>query len=45
MMKFACENAVTQVDELKDFDLEGYYFVEKLSNEQNFVFRRDNNLF
>lgn len=42
MMKFACENLLTQVDELKDFDLEGYYFVEKLSDESNLVFRRDN---
>lgn len=42
MMKFACENRLSQVDELKDFDLEGYYFVENLSDERNFVFRRDN---
>ncbi|MFW2177423.1 MULTISPECIES: peroxide stress protein YaaA [unclassified Moraxella] len=42
MVRYACENGVQTVDELKDFDLDGYYFVENASSSTELVFRRDN---
>lgn len=41
MVKFACQNNITHLDDLKNFDLEGYYFVENLSNNHDWVFRRN----
>lgn len=42
MVRYACQNNITNVQDLKNFDLEGYYFVADLSDELNWVFRRDN---
>ncbi|WP_394261505.1 peroxide stress protein YaaA [Moraxella boevrei] len=42
MVRYACENQLTTVDELKNFDSDGYYFVENLSDDKQLLFRRDN---
>ncbi|WP_066802856.1 peroxide stress protein YaaA [Moraxella oblonga] len=41
MARFACVNNIQNPNELKDFDMEGYYFDEKSSNHDEWVFRRD----
>ncbi|ELA08712.1 hypothetical protein MOMA_09141 [Moraxella macacae 0408225] len=42
MVRYACENQLTHVDELKNFALDGYYFVEEFSDSKQLLFRRDN---
>lgn len=41
MVKYAADNKITQAEDLKNFDLAGYYYVEELSDEHNWTFRRD----
>ncbi len=41
MCRFAIENRITQADDLKGFNLEGYYFSEEQSEGDNWVFLRD----
>lgn len=41
MARFACVNNIQNPDELKGFDMEGYYFDEKASSHDEWVFRRD----
>lgn len=40
MSRFAIQNGITDAEELKAFDLEGYYFNNQLSQENNWVFTR-----
>lgn len=42
MVKFACENNLQQVEDLKGFDLEGYRFMADVSSRTEYVFRRMN---
>ncbi|WP_322003096.1 peroxide stress protein YaaA [Marinobacter alexandrii] len=41
MCRFAIENRITQADDLKGFNLDGYYFSEEQSEGDNWVFLRD----
>ncbi|HET8849074.1 MAG TPA: peroxide stress protein YaaA, partial [Marinobacter sp.] len=41
MCRFAIENRITQASDLKGFNLEGYAFSEEQSDENNWVFLRD----
>lgn len=41
MCRFAIENRITQADDLKGFNLNGYYFSEEQSEGDNWVFLRD----
>ena len=41
MCRFAIENRITQADDLKGFNLDGYYFSEEQSEGNNWVFLRD----
>ncbi len=41
MVKYACDNQLTAVEQLKDFNLAGYYYCDDLSDETNWIFRRD----
>lgn len=41
MTRFACINNIQNPDDLKDFDMEGYYFDERASSHDEWVFRRD----
>lgn len=41
MARFACVNNIQNPDDLKDFDMEGYYFDERASSHDEWVFRRD----
>ena len=43
MVRFAAENQLTQVEELKAFNLEGYKFVDHASSSTEYVFRREVN--
>ncbi len=38
MVRYICEHQIEKVDEIKKFDLEGYYFNEALSSEDEWVF-------
>ncbi len=40
MCRFMTENALTNPEDLKAFDLEGYFFRQELSNENEWVFAR-----
>ena len=40
MARYAAENAITQPQALKDFDVDGYAYQSKLSDERSWVFRR-----
>lgn len=40
MVKFAAENQLTDSEQLKQFNLEGYQYCESASNEKTWVFRR-----
>jgi cytoplasmic iron level regulating protein YaaA (DUF328/UPF0246 family) len=40
MTRFIIKNRITNPEELKFFDLEGYYYQEELSNAEQFVFVR-----
>jgi len=41
MCRYAIQNRITQADDLKGFNLEGYYFSEEQSDNNNWVFLRD----
>lgn len=41
MVRFAAENQLTQVEDLKAFNLEGYKFVDHASSSTDYVFRRE----
>ncbi|WP_372965558.1 peroxide stress protein YaaA [Marinobacter sp.] len=41
MCRYAIQNRITQVDDLRGFDLDGYYFSEEQSDKNNWVFLRD----
>ena len=41
MCRYAIQNQITQADDLKGFNLEGYYFSEDQSDKNNWVFLRD----
>ncbi len=41
MCRFAIENRISQADDLKGFNLDGYYFSEEQSEGNNWVFLRD----
>ncbi len=41
MVKYAADNKLTKAEQLKDFDLAGYYYVDKLSDDKTWTFRRD----
>ena len=40
MCRYAIQNRITQADDLKGFNLEGYYFSEEQSDNNNWVFLR-----
>ena len=40
MTRFIMKNRITQVNDIKHFENEGYYFNENLSNKSSFVFTR-----
>lgn len=42
MVRFAAENQLTNAEDLKAFDWEGYQFVENASSSTDYVFRRTN---
>jgi len=41
MVKYAADNKLTNAKQLKAFDLAGYYYVDELSDDKTWVFRRD----
>ena len=41
MVKYAADNKLTNVGQLKQFDLAGYYYVDELSDDKTWTFRRD----
>lgn len=41
MVNFACKNNITHPDDLKNFDMAGYYFDQKASSDDEWVFKRD----
>ncbi|KEF31736.1 UPF0246 protein YaaA [Marinobacter nitratireducens] len=41
MCRYAIQNHITQADDLKAFNLEGYYFSEEQSDTNNWVFLRE----
>lgn len=41
MCRYAIQNRITQADDLKAFNLEGYYFSEEQSDTNNWVFLRE----
>ena len=41
MCRYAIQNRITQADDLKGFNREGYYFSEEQSDNNNWVFLRD----
>ena len=41
MVKYAADNKLTNVGHLKQFDLAGYYYVDELSDDKTWTFRRD----
>ncbi|MCH4247229.1 MAG: peroxide stress protein YaaA [Acinetobacter populi] len=41
MSRFIIQNRLTQPEQLKAFDLDGYYFDEENSNASEYVFKRD----
>lgn len=41
MVKYAADNKLTHAEQLKQFDLAGYYYVDELSDDKTWVFRRD----
>ena len=40
MIRFIIQNKITDVEDLKGFDIEGYYFSPKLSNDNDWIFIR-----
>ena len=43
MVKYAADNKLSKAEQLKKFDLAGYYYCEDMSDEKTWVFRRDEN--
>jgi hypothetical protein len=43
MARYAIENRIEKVENIKNFDKEGYRFAPEVSTERRFVFRRDAN--
>ncbi|MGM0768853.1 MAG: peroxide stress protein YaaA [Pseudomonadota bacterium] len=41
MCRYAIANGITQADDLKGFNLDGYYFCEEQSDQNNWLFLRD----
>ncbi|AWT48657.1 peroxide stress protein YaaA [Psychrobacter sp. YP14] len=41
MVRYAADNKITKAEDLKQFDLAGYYYVDELSDDKTWVFRRD----
>ena len=41
MVKYAADNKLTNAEQLKEFDLAGYYYVDSESDDKTWVFRRD----
>ena len=41
MVNFAAKNNITDPEDLKKFDSDGYYFDEALSTDTEWVFKRD----
>ena len=41
MVKYAADNKLTNAEQLKQFDLAGYYYVNELSDDKTWTFRRD----
>ena len=41
MVKYAADNKVTNAEQLKQFDLAGYYYCADVSDDKTWVFRRD----
>ena len=41
MVKYAADNKLTNAEQLKQFDLAGYYYVDELSDDKTRTFRRD----
>ena len=41
MVKYAADNKLTSAEQLKDFNLAGYYYVDELSDDKTWTFRRD----
>ena len=41
MVKYAADNQLTNAEQLKQFDLAGYYYVDELSDVKTWTFRRD----
>jgi len=41
MVKYATDNKLTNAEQLKDFDLAGYYYCEAASDDKTWTFRRD----
>lgn len=41
MVKYAADNKLTDAEQLKKFDLAGYYYVDELSDDKTWTFRRD----
>ncbi|MDO4434441.1 MAG: peroxide stress protein YaaA [Alysiella sp.] len=42
MVRYAAQNQIENVEQLKNFDLEGYQYCEAASSENEWVFRRNN---
>lgn len=40
MVRYAAQHQLTDPNQLKDFNLDGYHFVQKVSDDTNWVFRR-----
>lgn len=41
MVKYAADKKLTNAEQLKQFDLAGYYYVDELSDDKTWAFRRD----
>jgi cytoplasmic iron level regulating protein YaaA (DUF328/UPF0246 family) len=41
MVKYAADNKLTKAEQLKQFDLAGYYYCEDASDDKTWTFRRD----
>lgn len=41
MVKYAADNKLTESEQLKQFDVAGYYYVDELSDDKTWLFRRD----
>ncbi|WP_348653724.1 peroxide stress protein YaaA, partial [uncultured Psychrobacter sp.] len=41
MVKYAADNKLTSAEQLKGFNLAGYYYCKEASDDKTWVFRRD----